>query len=81
MDIENKWKIFSLCQILADWSGDSALIFDTITGCNNEEANEYFGRFAIDVWEPFENWQPVDICELIWTMANEAQRTANEVIK
>ena len=76
--IANKWKIFAMGQILADWNADAVLIFDTITGSTNDEANKHFEYFEIDPWEVFENWQPVDICELIWTMANEAQTTENQ---
>jgi len=75
--ISNKWKIFAMGQILADWNADAVVIFDAITGSTNDEANKHFEHFEIDAWETFENWDPVDICELIWIMANEAQQTEN----
>jgi len=75
--IANKWKIFAMGQILADWNSDTVAVFDAITSCTNSEAGDYFARFEIDPWEPFENYDPDNICELIWAMAKEAQTTEN----
>jgi hypothetical protein len=76
--IANKWKIFAMGQILADWNADTVVVFDAITDSTHDEAITDFEFFEIDPWEVFENWPPVDICKLIWTMANEAQTTENK---
>lgn len=76
--IANKWKIFAMGQILADWNSDTVVVFDAITSCNNDELDKYFARFEIDPWEAFENYDSDDICKFIWTMANEAQQTENK---
>ena len=64
--IANKWKIFAMGQILADWNADAVVVFDAITDSTTDEAITDFEFFEIDPWEVFENWQPVDICKLIW---------------
>jgi hypothetical protein len=43
--IKNKWKIFAMGQILADWNSDAVAIFDAITGSTNDEANKHFEHF------------------------------------
>lgn len=75
--IKNKWKLFAMCHILADWDGNYVQIFDELTKADYKECKTIFDCFRVDVWEPFDKKSCDDVAELIWTMAHEAQKTDN----
>ena len=85
----NKWKLFALSQFLADYTGDGVELFDKLADAEyghtidilNRRVNyieAIFEEYAVDVWEPFENWRADDVGELIINLANQTQQTEND---
>lgn len=74
----NKWKLFALSQFLADYTGDGVELFDALAEADYKESAAIFDQYAVDVWEPFENWSADDVGELIINLANQTQQTEND---
>jgi hypothetical protein len=75
---KNKWKLFALSQFLADYTGDGVELFDALAGADYTESAAIFDQYAVDVWEPFENWSADDVGELIINLANQTQQTEEQ---
>ena len=73
--LNNKWKLFALSQFLADYTGDGVELFDKLADADYGQSDAIFEEYAVDVWEPFENWSADDVGELIINLANQTQQT------
>jgi hypothetical protein len=79
MDIANKWKHFAMGSLLSDWSGDTVEVFDRITAAEtSEQAQALFDEYQIDIWQPFEWREPLDMADMILNLAHNAQQVENE---
>lgn len=77
--IENKWKRFAISQTLSDWGDiDSAELFDRLTETDSDGLEYLFDQFGIVVWEPFCEWDNMDVAKQIYTLAASAQEAEND---
>jgi len=77
MQIEDKWKVFAVAEILSDWTGNEVEIFDKLALCEYGETSAVFEQYSITEWQPFENWDMDAIGDLILAIGRRAQVTAN----
>jgi pyruvate/2-oxoacid:ferredoxin oxidoreductase alpha subunit len=77
--INDKWKLFALCHVLSDYTGDGVALFDKLTECEYGESNAVFEEYSVIEWQPFEYWGADDVSDLIISMATSAQQTETEV--
>lgn len=79
MIIANKWKRFAMMSLLSDWDGDAAEIFDRITAAETDaRAKDLFAEYQIDIWQPFEWREPLEMAEMILNLAHNAQQVEND---
>ena len=78
MKIADKWKFFAMANILSDWEGEAAELFDKLQEAEENELEALFEAFSIDAWHPFEYWAEVDVVEKIIDIATSAQQVENE---
>lgn len=77
MNIHNKWKVFAVSNILSYWDGDAAKLFDKLMKSDNDKLPKIFKAYSIDVWEPFEYWDEIDVVDKIVDLAVHAQNIEN----
>jgi hypothetical protein len=76
MIIKNKWKIFSLSQILSDWTGNGVDLFDALEAAHGDGiADMIFDEYEATIWHVFEDFEPEEVSRSIYQMAKQAQET------
>lgn len=77
MKIDKKWKEFAIANMLSDWEGEAAELYDKLMEADSSELAALFENHSIDIWEPFEYWEEVDVVDKIQDIAIAAQNTEN----
>ena len=79
MIIADKWKRFAMMSLLSDWDGDASEIFDRITVAETDaRAKDLFAEYQIDIWQPLEWREPLEMAEMILNLAHNAQQVEND---
>jgi hypothetical protein len=79
MEIADKWKRFAMMSLLSDWDGEAAEIFDKITAAETDaQAEALFEEYQIDIWQPLEWREPLEMAEMILNLAHNAQQVEND---
>ncbi len=76
--MDARWKIFAINQTLSSHSPevDPQILFDWLSETPSDELDALFNRYEIVVWEPFERLSLEAVAEVIFGLAESAQRTA-----
>jgi hypothetical protein len=75
LSIDTKWKYFAIVQLLSEWDGEAAELFDKLAEADYGGSGVIFEEHNATPWEPFENWGADDLGDLIISFAHEAHKT------
>jgi hypothetical protein len=79
MEIQAKWKVFALDQVLSDYTAENPEeLYDAIAEANGDDSliTEAFERHDVIVWDPFDRYAPSTVASNILDIAEAAQKTA-----